>query len=115
MPSGIQQRILSQGTWCDQPNNIAAHNGFIAALFRLCGAFHLFAHCNTKPLADQRQKIPLGGMMRHTAHRNINAVMLAAFCKRNIQRSRRSHSIIEKHLIEIAHPVKQQGVGISGF
>ena len=51
-------------------------------------------------------------MMRHTAHSNILAVVLASLGQRNIQRFRRCHSIVKEHLVKVAHAIKQERLGV---
>jgi hypothetical protein len=48
----------------------------------------------------------------HAAHRNVGLVVLPALCERNVERCRRLHGIVEKKLVEIAHPVEQQIVRV---
>jgi hypothetical protein len=49
-------------------------------------------------------------MDRHAAHGNVLALMLAAFCQRNIQRFGRFDGIIKKQLVKITHTVKEQNI-----
>ena len=51
-------------------------------------------------------------MGRHAAHRNVFALMLAAFGQRDVQRGRGGDRIVKEHFVEIAHPVKQQRIGV---
>ena len=112
MPPRIQQRILGQRAWRDQPHDLAFDHRLVSALFRLGGAFHLFANRHAKSFADQRQEIPFGGVMGHATHRNVLIIMLTTFGQRDIQRFCRGDGIIKKHLVKIAHPVKQDRIGM---
>ncbi len=51
----------------------------------------------------------------HAAHRDVGAVMPAALGQRDVERRRRGLRILEKHLVEIAHPEKQQAAGMRAF
>ena len=51
-------------------------------------------------------------MIGHAAHRNRFAFVKTALGQRNVQRFGRSDGVVKKHLVEIAHPVKQQRAGV---
>ena len=104
---GIQKRIFRQSTRRDQSDDIAFDDGFVATLFRLSRRFELFANCHAKPLLDQGQKVLFRRMMRHAAHCDILALVLAAFGEGNIERFGGGHGIVKKQLIEITHAIKQ--------
>src|SRR5215831_15429805 len=54
-------------------------------------------------------------MERHARHRNGCATGLASSSKRDIDELRRSLGIVEKELVEIAHAIEKQHVGILRF
>ena len=111
----IQQGFLRQCAGSDQPHDLAFHNSLITTLFRLSRAFHLLTNGHAKAFADQGQKVPLGRVMRHPAHRDIVAIMLAAFCQGDVQCLCRGHRIVKEHLVKIAHPIEQQRIGMLCF
>jgi hypothetical protein len=51
-------------------------------------------------------------MDRHAAHRDVLAEVLAALGQRDVERLGRRDRIVEEHLVEIAHPVEQERVGM---
>ena len=61
---------------------------------------------------DQAFQISLMGMDRHAAHGDVFAQMLAAFGERNRQGFCRFDGIVKEHLVEIAHPVEEDRVGM---
>ena len=61
---------------------------------------------------NQSLQIIIGPFYRNAAHRNIIALMLAAFGQNNAKRAGRYFGIVEKQLVKIPHPVKQQGTRI---
>ena len=113
VPARIQQRFLGQGAGCDEAHDIAFDDGFGAALLRLFGGFHLFAHGDAEPLANEGQQVVFRRMHGHAAHRDILAQVFAALGQGDIQRLGRGDRVVEEQLVEIAHPVEQQGIGIA--
>jgi len=115
VPPRVQQAFLGQRAGRDQPHDLPRYHRFGAAPPCLSRVLHLLGNRHTKTLADQREKIALGGMNRHAAHRNILPKVLPALGERDIERGRSCNGIIEKHLIKIAHAVEQQGAGVGGL
>ena len=112
VPPRLQQRVLRQRARRHQPHHVALHHRLVAALLRLFGTFELFAHRNAESLADQRQQIALRRVHRDAAHRDVVAVVLAAFRQGDVQRLGRRHRVVKEHLVEVTHPVEQQRVGV---
>ena len=112
VPPGLEQGLLGERAGGDEPHHLALDHRFRAALLGLGGAFHLFADRDAKALADQRQKVALGGMDRHAAHRDIVAGVLAALGQRDVERLGGGGGIVEEQLVEIAHAIEQQRVGV---
>ena len=77
------------------------------ALFRLRRVFGLFADRDTESFPDKAGKIGLNSMYRNAAHRDIGPLVLAAFCQRDIECRRGLFGVVEEHLVEIAHAIKQ--------
>ncbi len=51
-------------------------------------------------------------MHRHAAHGDIGPEMLAALGERDAERARGDLGVLEEQLVEIAHPVEQETIGI---
>ncbi len=108
----FQQRILGQGPRGDKTHDLALHDGLRAALLGLRRILHLLADRDPEALADQLLQIAFRGVNRHAAHRDILALVLAALGERDVQRLRRLHRVVEEQLVEIAHAVKEEIVGM---
>ena len=64
------------------------------------------------PWPDQLLQIVVGGMHRHAAHRNVEALVLAAFGQHDAERPARLLGIVEEQLVEIAHAIEQQRIRV---
>jgi len=80
--------------------------------FRLRRVFELLAHRDAMAEGDQLLQIVVGPLHRDAAHRNIFAPMLASLRQHDAERPRRNDGILEKKLVEVAHPIKKQTIGI---
>ena len=109
--AGFKQGLFGQGTSSDQPDNIARNQGLrSAALLGLLRRFSLVGNRHPAARLDQPCQITFGRMRRNPAHRDRHAEMLAATGQRNIEHLGCMLGIIEKQLVKIAHPVKQQAI-----
>ena len=63
-----------------------------------------------RPALISFANVPVRGMIRHTAHRHV-----VPLGQRDIQQSRRFFRVLEKHLVKIAQPKKQQRVRRNAF
>jgi hypothetical protein len=61
---------------------------------------------------DQAVEVVVGALDRHAAHRDLAARMLAALGQDDAQRPGGDLGILEEQLVEVAHPVEEQAVGI---
>ena len=61
---------------------------------------------------DQPVQVVVGALDRHAAHRDVLAEMLAALGQHDAERARRDLGVLEEQLVEVAHPVEQQAIGI---
>ena len=110
---GVEQRILGQRAGGHDPNDIAPDQRLRSAAFPCLGRiFHLFAHRNLEPGADQTREIGFRRMDRHAAHRHILAGLLAPFGQCDVERACRGDGIVEEQFVEVAHPVEHQAVGM---
>ena len=77
---------------------------------------HLLTDGHLVPLGDQPRDIPLGGVIRHAAHRDALLVGLALVLvpggQGQVQLLRRRPGVRPEHLVKITQPEKQQGVGV---
>ena len=82
----------------------------------LFGVLHLVAEGDRAPGPDAAGHIGVHGANRHPRH--WNAVILVdriAGGHRDAQQFPRLKGILEKHLIEIAHPEEEQGIAALGL
>ena len=112
MPPRVEQPVLGQRAGRDDAHDGAAHRRLAAALLGLGRVLHLLADGDLEALADQAREIGLGGMHRHAAHRDVGALVLAALGQRDVERRRRLDRVVEEQLVEIAHAIEQQAVGM---
>ena len=113
--AGLEQRILGQGPGRYQPHDIAAHHALGAALARFGRVLELFAHGDAMPERDQPMQIFVRALDRNAAHRNVVAEMLAALGQHDAERAGGHFGILEKQLVEVAHPVEQKTIRIGGL
>ena len=85
---------------------------FEPRFFCFCGIFRLFAHGDAKSFFDQFQQVIIGCMDWNTAHGDVLAQVLAAFCQGNAKRFGSFDGIAKKKFVKITHPVKQQRFGV---
>jgi hypothetical protein len=64
---------------------------------------------------DQAGEVGLQRVERHAAHPDRHAGRLAARGQRDVEQARRLFGVIMEQLVEIAHPVEQQGVRMTGL
>ena len=112
MPTRVEQMIFGQCPGGDDADHGAAHRLLGPAFFGFRRILGLLADRHPVALADQPGEIVVGGMDRYAAHGDIAPVMLAASRQRDIEGGCRLLRILEKQLVEIAHPVEQQLIGM---
>ena len=105
--ASAEQGILGQCSGRDQADDRAVDQRLgPARLARRGRAFDLFGNRDPVPGADQPGEIALGGMDRHTAHRNGFAIGGAAPGQRNVERLGGGARVVEEEFEEIAHAVE---------
>ena len=114
-PPGSSKLLLGDGARRHQPHHVALHDRFGAALLRLGRVLHLLADRDAMAKRDQAIEVVVGALDRHAAHANVLAVVLAALGQHDAERAARDLRVLEEQLVEIAHPVEQQAVGIGGL
>ena len=112
MAAGLEQRFLGERPGGDEADDLAVDDGFGTALAGLGRVLHLLADRDAKALADELQEVAFGGVDRDAAHRDVLAEVLAALGERNVEGGGGGLGVGEEHLVEVAHPVEQQRVGV---
>ena len=75
------------------------------------GRLHLLAHRDPKARPNQAGDVTLGGVMRHTRHRDRLAVsVLLTRGDRDVQDPPRRFRVLEEHFVEVPHAEEQDGV-----
>ena len=115
MRAGIEQAFLGERAWGDEADHVAPHHGLRTALPSLRRVLDLLADRDAVALRDQALEIVVGRMDRHAAHGNVLAEMLAALGERDAERARGDRSVLEEQLVEIAHAVEQETIGVGRF
>jgi hypothetical protein len=110
--AGLEQAFLGEGSGGDEAHDLALYHRFRAALAGLGGVLDLLADGDAEALADQCQEVALGRVDRHTAHGDVGAEMLAALGQGDVEGGRGGLGVGKEHLVEVAHPVEQQRVGV---
>ena len=93
----------------DQPHDVALDDRLCSPLLRFRRVFELLADRDAMAERDQAVEIIVGALDRHAAHADVFALVLAPFGEDDAERPARDLRVVEKQLIEIAHPVKQAG------
>ena len=112
MRARIEQRLLGERARGDEAHHVAAHHRLGPALLGLGRVLDLLADRHPVPSRDQALEIVVGGMHRHAAHGDVLAQMLAALGQRDAERARGDLGVLEEQLVEIAHAVEQEAVGV---
>ena len=115
MRAGVEQAFLGERAWGDEADHVAPHHGLRTALPRLRRVLDLLADRDAVALRDQALEIFVGRMDRHAAHGNVLAEMLAALGERDAERARGDRGVLEEQLVEIAHAVEQETIGVGRF
>ena len=79
--------------------------------FAAAGILDLIADGHAQPVADQLGDVAVGGVIRHAAHRRLVLLPLVARGQDEVEQRRRLLRVLEKHLVEIAEAVEEDGVG----
>ena len=108
----IEQRILGDRAGRDDAHDVALDHRLAAALLGLGRVFDLLADGDLEALADQAREIGLVAVDRHAAHRDVLARVLAALGERDVEGRGGLHRVVEEQLVEVAHAVEQQAVGM---
>ena len=71
---------------------------------------HLVAHRDLAAGGDELRDVVLDAVVRHAAHRRLDVRVAVAGGQRDAEDGRRLLRVVEEHLVEVAHPVEEDGV-----
>ena len=103
---GAQRRIC-RGAWGDDAGDLSSHQ-----FLRNSRILNLLADGNLETLADQLRDVALGGVVRHTAHRNGDTFLFVARGEGDLQFFCGQNGIVEEEFVEISQAEEQQGAGM---
>ena len=106
-PASFQQRVFRHGARRDDAHHLPLDRplGFGRVADLLADGHGLSA-------PQEPSQVSLDAVHRHAGHRNGLTGRLAARGERDVQQRRRAARIAIEQLVEIAHAVEQQGVGM---
>ena len=110
--AGLQEPLLGDRARRDQPHDVALDDRLQSSLLGFRRVFELLADRDAMAERDQAVEIIVGALDRHAAHADVFAVVLAPFGEHDAERPARDLRVVEEQLVEIAHPVEEQAVGI---
>ena len=111
-PAGLQQPLLRDGAGGDDAHHGTAHHGFVSALLGLGGVLGLLADRHGVSAGDEGVEVVVGPFDGHAAHGDVLALVLAALGQNDAEDARRHDGILQEQLVEVAHAVEQQRVGV---
>ncbi len=100
-----QQLGVAQGAGGDDPGHLPAHQ-----TLGLGGLLHLVADRHLEAGAHRLGEVDFEGVVRHPAHRRFALGAALPRGERHLQQRRGALGVLEEQLVEVAHPVEQQGV-----
>ena len=112
VPTRVKQRILHQGSGRHHPDDLAGDHRLAAAPARVGRILGLLADRNPKSLPDQLLQVGLVRPDGNAAHRYVLGIGLAALGQRYVESLRRSHRIVEEHLVEVAHSIEEKRIPV---
>ncbi len=111
----VEERLLRQRSRRDKAHDVSAHDRLAAPLSRFGRILELLAHGDPVAEPDQALEILVGAVDRNAAHGNVLALMLAPLGQHDAERAGGNDGVLEKELVEVAHPVPEQTVGVGGL
>ena len=105
-----QQLVLGQRSRSKHTDNSTFEWPLAAPLFLGGGILDLFTKRNPVAGLDQSGHIAINCMDRHPTHRNVITIAFPSFGKGNAKDIGADFGILEEHLVEITHAVKQQRI-----
>ncbi len=107
---GRQQRLVGERAGRDDPRYLALDRSLAGRrVADLLADRYRFA------LAHQLRQVALDGVIRYAGHRDRVAGGFAARRQRNIEQRCSALRVVVEQLVEVAHAVKDEHVGILGF
>jgi hypothetical protein len=74
------------------------------------GVLDLVAHGDLAAGAQQLADVALEGVVRHAAHRRLGGGPFLPRGELDLEDRRRALGVLEEQLVEVAHPVEEDGV-----
>ena len=106
----LEERLVGEGAGRHDAHHLALQRSL--GLARLTA---LFADRDRLALAHQAREIRVQRGGRHAGHRNRCARRCPALRERNVEQLRATTRIVVEHLVEVAHAVEEQHVGMLGL
>ena len=104
----VEIACVGQRAWRDDADDLALDDAF-----RLPRIFDLIADGDAEPFPDQARDVAVDGVERHAAHRNPAAVrILGSGGQRELERARGDERVLVEHLVEVAHPEKEDRIAM---
>ncbi len=103
----VQQARIGQCPRCDDARDLT-----LDGAFRRRRVAHLLGDHHRLAQLQQAREILLGAVIRHPGHPDRRAGRRAACGERDVQEPRRLLRVIEEQLVEIAHAIEQQHIGM---
>ena len=103
----LEQCLVGDGAGGHDAHHLALHGPLV-----LAGIAALFAYGDRLAFADQPSEIGIEGDGGNARHGNRRSRRCAPLGQRDVQELRRAPCILVEHLVEVAHPVEQQDVGV---
>jgi hypothetical protein len=105
-----QQFGVGQRAGRDHPHHLALDRALARAHFA-----HLLADGDRFAQLDEARQVGVDRVEGHAAHQHRLAGRLAALGERDVEQARGLFGIGPEQLVEVAHPVEQQGVRVVGL
>ena len=110
VPALVEHAALDDGTGGDDPHHLPLDQPLGGG-----GILHLLADRDLISLGHQAGDIGFAGMEGYAAHRRPFLLPAVLAREHQLEFLRRDLRVVEKHLIEVAQPEKQQALGMLGF
>ena len=107
----VQDLLLHHGARGDHSHDVALQHAF-----RGRGVGELLAYRDAETRVDETADIVVHRVIRHSAHGGAPVLQAAVPSREGeIEHPRRGLRVVEKHLVKVPEPEKEQTIGIIGF
>ena len=107
MPLALEQVVRKRGAGRHRLHHLAADDAF-----RLARIFHLFADRDPVSLLDEPPEIFGERLHGHAGQRHFRRAAVVPRRQREAEFPRRDLGVVVEHLVEVAHPEHEDGVGV---